>query len=76
MADVVRGQLFEYAVIYHPRQTKEQAERAESPKSVLLIGPKTVLASSKEVAGTLAAREIPAEHIEHLEDIQIAVRPF
>ncbi len=76
MADVKRGALYEYAVIYHPKQTKEQADRSESPKSVLVTAPATILAGSEQEVQILAARGIPADHLDHLEDIQIAVRPF
>jgi hypothetical protein len=73
---VVKGKLFEYAVLYHPKQTKEQADRNENPKSVLVTKPTQVLAGSDAEVSILAARGIPPEHLEHLEDVEIAVRPF
>lgn len=71
-----KGKLFEYAVLYHPRPTKAQHERGETPKSEVVIAPTTVLATSPEIAGTIAAREIPAEYVDKLEDVEVLVRPF
>lgn len=73
---MAKGKLYEYAVLYHPKQTKEQADRNETPKSVLVTSPQTVLAGSDEEVRIMAARSIPAEHLDHLDDIEIAVRPF
>lgn len=73
---MAKGKLFEYAVIYHPKQTKEQNDRGESPKSVLVTSPTTQLAGSDDEVSIIAARSIPPEHLEHLEDVEIVVRPF
>ena len=73
---VVRGKLFEYAVLYHPKQSEEQAKRSESPKSVLVVPPTQILATSPAEVSILAARAITPDHMGHLEDIEIAVRPF
>jgi len=73
---MAKGQLFEYAVLHHPRPTKEQHDRGETPKSEIVIEPTTILASSQEQAGTLAARAIPDKYIDKLDDLQVVVRPF
>ena len=72
---MARGKLFEYAVLYHPKQTKEQAERGEWPKSEVVVPPTTVIGGEDEVK-LIAARAIPATHADKLEDCAIAVRPF
>jgi hypothetical protein len=71
-----KGKLFEYAVLYHPKQTKEQHDRGENPKSVLVTEPTSILAGSDDEVSILAARSIPPEHLSHLDDIEITVRPF
>ncbi len=71
-----RGRLFEFAVLYHPRATKEQAERGETPKSIVLGKPETVLATSDKEVGILAARSLPDEYLGKLEDVEILIRPF
>jgi hypothetical protein len=73
---MAKGQLFEYAILHHPKQTKEQADRSEDPKSLLVVHPKHVLAATKDEVSILAAREIPAEYLDKLSTIEIAVRPF
>lgn len=73
---MAKGKLFEYAVLYHPKQTKEQHDRGEVPKSVLVTEPTSILAGSETEVSILAARSVPAEHVDHLEDVEIVVRPF
>lgn len=73
---MAKGQLFEYAILHHPKATKEQAERNDEPKSVLVLEPKRVLAGSKEEVGILAAREIPAQFLDKLAQVEVVVRPF
>jgi hypothetical protein len=71
-----RGRLFEYAVLYHPKATKEQFERSETPKTVIVTNVTTVLAGSEAEVSILAARQIPETYLDKLEDIEITVRPF
>lgn len=73
---MARGKLFEYAVLYHPKPSKEEADRGETPKSEVLIPPKSILASSDQQVGMLAARAIPDTHVDKLDEIEIVVRPF
>lgn len=68
--------LFEFAVIYQPLATKEQDERGESPKAVLLVDVKRVLANDEKQAMMLAARAIPEEYTDKLDLLDIACRPF
>lgn len=71
-----RGKLFEYAVLYHPKPTKEQNERGETPKSVLVTAPTTILATSDQEVSIKAAQSIGADYVEKLDDVEIVVRPF
>jgi hypothetical protein len=73
---MARGKLFEYAVLYHPKPTKDQNDRGDTPKSELLIEPKVVLASGPDQVATLASRALPETHLDKLDDIEIVVRPF
>jgi hypothetical protein len=73
---MARGKLFEYAVLYHPKPTKEQNDRGETPKSEVVIPPKSVMAIDAAQVSVLAARSIPDVHVDRLEDIEIVVRPF
>jgi hypothetical protein len=65
--------LFEYAVLYVPKK-KEKDEEAPPPKLIVPI--KAVLTESEASATLLAARDIPQEYADKLEQCQVAVRPF
>lgn len=74
---MARGKLFEYAVLYHPKQTKDQAERNEWPKSQLVVNPTTILAGTEVEVAMIAARSTEmSAHMDHLEDVETIVRPF
>lgn len=73
---MAKGKLFEYAVLYHPKPTKEQNDRGETPKSEVLISPTSVLATGEPQVVTLASRAIPDSHIDKLDELEIVVRPF
>lgn len=65
--------LFEYAVLLHPETDKEGKDIG---KTEVLKAVSTVLAKDDKQVGVLAAREIPDAHVEHLERVEIVVRPF
>ena len=73
---MAKGKLFEYAVLYHPKKTKEQNERGEEPKSILLVKPTQVLSTGDQEVAMLAARALPADYVDKLEDVEVLVRPF
>ena len=60
--------LFQYVVVYHPKDDEEPAQ--------IVVELRTVLAKSKEAAALRAAREIPLEYEEKLDRVEVAVRPF
>lgn len=69
-------QLFEYAILYTPIQTRDQLERGEQPKTELLLDVTRVVADGQEQAQMIAARAIPEAYIDKLSAITIALRPF
>lgn len=68
--------LYEYAVIYNPLPTKDESERGEKPKSVLIVDVKRILSNSDKEAMMLAARDIPEVYTDKLDRVEIALRPF
>jgi hypothetical protein len=70
------AKIFEYAVLHHPIATKEQQERGDKPRSVLIVDVKRVLANNEKEAAMLAARDIPDEFTDKLDRVEIALRPF
>lgn len=65
--------LFEYAMLLHPELDKDSKEMG---KTTVLKSPAVLLAKDDKQVGILAARDIPEEHISHLERVEIIVRPF
>ena len=72
---MAKSKLYEFAILYHPKPRKKSGEEVQG-KSVLLTEPTRVLAASDAEVSILAAREIPAEYLDKLEDVEILVRPF
>lgn len=68
--------LYEYAVIFNPLPTKDQADRGEKPKSVLIVDVSRTLANDDKEAMMLAARAIPNDYTDKLDRVEIALRPF
>lgn len=66
-------QLYQYAVLWHP--TEKDAED-NGTKSKVIVEPATVLAADASAATMLAARAIPEQYADQLDQVQIAVRPF
>lgn len=64
--------LFEYVAILHPTEDEKKA----GVKSSLIVPITPALAKDAEQATLLAARAIPPEYIDRLEQIEVAVRPF
>lgn len=74
---MARGKLFEYAVIYHPKQKKNAAgEVIEEKKSELVVQPTRVIAVTPEEVSISAARSIPENMADKLDCLEILVRPF
>jgi hypothetical protein len=74
---MAKGKLFEYAVIYHPKEKKDAAGNpTETKKSVVVQDVTRVLAGSDKEVGMLAAKSIPDEYNDKLDDVEIVIRPF
>ena len=68
-----KSRIFEYAIIQHP---EPENDNAKQPPSVLIQAPTCVLASDQQQATILAAREIPDDLLDKLDEVEIAIRPF
>lgn len=68
--------LFEYAVIYTPLNTKEQIDAGKRSKPELIVPITPVLAKDTAEANMLAARAIPATHVDMLDQLTIVIRDF
>ena len=63
---------FQYLVIWDPTETQQ----AEGDVSKIIVQPAIVLAKTEEVALLHAARAIPDEYIDQLDQCRVAIRPF
>lgn len=50
--------------------------RASSGKTTVVVEPKTVLATTQEVARLTVIREVGEEYSEKLDELDVLVRPF
>lgn len=74
---VARGTAFEYIAIYHPKTKKDKVGDEVVEKSRLISdGVQIVVAVSPDEAQLRAARALPAEYEDKLDDVEIIVRPF
>jgi len=67
------GKLYEFAVLHHPKPMKK--DDAE-PKSQVIVAVTNILARDDKEAALHAARLIPEQFEEKLEEVEIVVRPF
>lgn len=62
-------QVFEYVVLFSPKDSKKE-------KAEILVPVRQVLATNQQNATILASREIPKEFLNRLDEVQVAVRSF
>jgi hypothetical protein len=71
-----RSTLFEYAIIYQPKERTDANGNDTTPPAVLLVEPTRILVRDEKEAGIQAARRIPDEYLSKLDEVEIALRPF
>ena len=67
-----KSRLFQYAIIWNP--SKDQVKSGLVP--LVLVDVTNVLAQDEKAALIMASRAIPQSHINELNQIDIALRPF
>ena len=74
----MKKRLFQYAVLWHPKEDKQMAGGTTIPaeSSKIITELTTVLAQDEKSVGILAAKKIPDEYNDSLDQIEILVRPF
>ena len=74
---MVKGKLFEYAILFHPKEKKDAAGNPLDDKKSLVVTPvQTVLATGDNEVAMLAAKGIPDEYNDKLDQVEIVIRPF
>lgn len=69
----MRLRLFEYAMLLHPKTDKDGKDIG---KTEFITFSNHILAKDEKQVGIIAAREIPKEHMDDLDRVEILVRPF
>ena len=72
----MKKKLFQYAVLWHPKEHKTGDTATSGETSKIVTELTTVLAQDEKSVGILAAKKIPDEYNECLDQIEIIVRPF
>lgn len=73
---MARGKVFEYAVLYHPKQTKDTAVNDTTPARSIIVNPTQTMATNEKEVGLRASRAIPKDFDDRLDDCEVLVRPF
>lgn len=69
-------QLFEYAIIYTPKERYAGNGKSTTTDKPLLLAFEKLIAKDQAEAQILVARQIPEKYLAKLSEVQIAVRPF
>jgi hypothetical protein len=72
----MKQKLFQYAVLWHPKEKKAGESSLPEEKSKIVCEPTIVLAADEKSVGILAAKKIPDEYNDQLDQIEVLVRPF
>lgn len=67
---MTKKQLFEYAVLHHKKISDDNFE------TVVIIEPTTKLAKDERSLGMVVARELPADLLDDLDNVDILIRSF
>jgi hypothetical protein len=65
-----KARLFEYVIIWHPTEQQEK----EGAKAKILVDLQRILEKNVTSAQTLAARAIPSEYIDQVDQVEILFR--
>jgi hypothetical protein len=78
----MRGKLFQFAILFHPNTSGSHVLESlgtgsiDTPPSELLVEPQTIVAVSEDEVRILAARKIPDNYTDKIDQIELLIRPF
>lgn len=70
------AKLFEYAVLYHPKVVRDALGNETQGTDKIVSTPIFTLAKDEKEVAIRAARAIPDEYLDKLDQVEIVVRPF
>jgi hypothetical protein len=71
-----RKGLFQYAILFHPKPTKDAQGNDTTLPTEIVVPITPVLAGSEQEVAMLAARQIPEKYLEQLAEIEVIVTAF
>jgi hypothetical protein len=71
-----KGKLYEYAVLHHPKAKRDVAGNEEPVRSKIITDVTRVLAVTPDEVSIIAARSIPEEYLDRIDQMEIVIRPF
>jgi hypothetical protein len=71
-----RSILFEYAIIWQPKERFDANGNDTTPPAEVLVQPTRILVRNEAEARIRASREVPEAYLGKLDEVEIAVRPF
>lgn len=74
--DCTKSQLFQYCIIFNPKLSKKDEDEGKTAKAILIKDVTNVLSKDDKEVAILAARQIPEEYLDKLDQVSITVRPF
>jgi hypothetical protein len=70
------AKMFQYAILFTPLPSEAQVKAGETPKTEVICDITSLLAKDAAQAAMIAARAVPEQYIDKLDQVEIAVRPF
>lgn len=70
------AKLFEYTILHHPKVVKDAGGNEIQEKDSIISAPAAVLAKNEKEVAMRAARAIPDNFMDKLDEVEICVRPF
>ena len=70
------ARLFEFAVLYHPKVVRDALGNETQGPDKIISDPVFTLAKDDKEVAMRAARAIPEDYLDKLDQVEIVVRPF
>lgn len=65
--------VYEYVLVYRPKEGTVKVDGTNKP---VILDSDRILAKDEKHAAMLAARSIPDDHADHLDEVDVLIRPF
>jgi hypothetical protein len=70
------AKLFQYAIIHQPKVVRDAQGNETQPPARIVVEPTWVLAKTEQWVAMKAAKAIPDDLNDKLDEVDVAVRPF